>query len=258
MLKNTQHVLTAVSMLAPSEIDLSKIRIGPACDGGYILADRFQRNPILSFGAGSDISFEIELADRGHEIFLFDHTVPVLPDSHHRVKHFLKGIAGSPTVDNLMVDLNGAIALAGLTNRNDLILKLDVEGCEFNALNAAQSLQSFEQIAIEIHWLWQLPDEDFRRYYNIMMSNLLKDFTIFHVHGNNCASLRFVGGEMTDAGQMGGIPVLDVVELSLIRNDLVTRSENQTSYPTEFDFPNRPDRPDHILWFYPYNPLVSS
>ena len=249
------EIYNIVSMFQPFDINRRKLRIGPEFDGGYILAEGLESQPVLSFGAGANIDFEIELADKQHKVVIFDHTVSDLPRAHANIQHIKKGLTGKNLTSAIMVDIEEAVDLAGFSGKDDLILKIDIEGSEFEALSCSpKTLRQFEQIAIELHWLWRLTETEFRESVATMMKLLLDDFVVFHAHGNNCGLLRILGGSMTDLGEMGGLPVLDVIELSLIRKDLIIARPNKTTYPTPLDYPNHPGRPDHMMCFFPFTP----
>ena len=81
---NSQHVggekkmsvFDALSLLTPYDVDIPKIRIGPKTDGGYVLLDRFEvGQPVLSYGISTEFQFDIEMAERGHCVYMFDHTI---------------------------------------------------------------------------------------------------------------------------------------------------------------------------------------
>jgi len=67
-----------------------------------------------------------------------------------------------------------------------------------------------------------------------------------HVHANNVRALKDIGGFVT----------APLMEMSYIRSDKVTRAPSRTFYPTEFDAPNIPSKPETNLWFYPYLPGI--
>jgi hypothetical protein len=129
-------------------------------------------------------------------------------------------------------------------------LKLDVEGSEYETILSAdnETLCQFNQIAIELHWLHRLVDPDFCVQFSRALSKLNQNFTLFHVHANNCAP----------CGVVEGIEIADVLELSYVRTSLVERKDSKTAYPTELDFPNDPTRPDIPLPFFPFTPGVSA
>ena len=56
------------------------VRIGHNNDGGYILLDDFKPGGIAySFGISNDVSFDKDIASKGYDVFMYDHTIEGLP-----------------------------------------------------------------------------------------------------------------------------------------------------------------------------------
>ena len=69
-------VFDALSLLTPYDVDIPKIRIGPKTDGGYVLLDCFEvGQPVLSYGISTEFRFDIEMAERGHCVYMFYDTI---------------------------------------------------------------------------------------------------------------------------------------------------------------------------------------
>src|SRR5438067_11007102 len=96
-LGRNRRVFDALALLIPFDLVAEgKVRIGEPGDGGYVLVDRLRpRQPVMSFGVGPSTSFETALAERGHEILLFDHTNEALPASHERFTWYREGLAAA-------------------------------------------------------------------------------------------------------------------------------------------------------------------
>ena len=72
-------VVDALLLLTPFDINRPKIRIGPNTDGGYIFVnDISSHQTIISYGIGTEYRFEIEMAERGHDVYMFDHTIEAI------------------------------------------------------------------------------------------------------------------------------------------------------------------------------------
>ena len=240
------EVFDALALLCPFDIDVDLIRLGNPHDAGYVLAAMSSNADVLSFGVGGDVSFELDLAALGKNVHLRDHTVAGLPRDHPRFTFRKKGICGAGEETAELSTL--AAHLADLDPYDGpLLLKMDVEGSEFDVFSTldASVLERFEQIVIEIHWLENLGDREFRRKFVRTLQTINSLFTLFHVHANNWCPLVLVEG-FTVAG---------VLELSYIRTDLVRRTASSRIYPTDLDSANNPHAPDHPLFFYPFLPL---
>jgi hypothetical protein len=125
---------------------------------------------------------------------------------------------------------------------------MDVEGAEFESLARIPDpvLARFEQIVVEVHWLEQLINPNYRAYFCHIFRKLNSIFTLHHVHANN-----FDGPDALPV--IGGFPVARIIELSYIRTSVVTRRRSATVFPTPMDFPNSGTR-DKLLWIFPFFP----
>ena len=113
----------------------SNVRVGnPDGDGGYVMVDAFDGIAgALSVGIGTDVSWDLDIANRGIEVFQYDHTVSGPPVSHPRF-HFLSvGIAEASSSDGSFISLDHMVA--AIPGDGDLIAKIDAEGAEWPALS---------------------------------------------------------------------------------------------------------------------------
>lgn len=248
----TPTIQQCLHLLTPRDLhDLPKRRLGQNADGGCVLADDLAAvSVVYSFGVGGEVSFEHDLAQAGKPIYLFDHTVPGPPHPHANFHFRPEGLGpcGDPAAQ--LYSLQHQIHRNGHDDLRDMLLKIDIEGAEYEVVGSldAESLTRFRQIALEIHWLSRLNEPAFRQAFYIALSKINEYFVLFHVHGNNCAPLNIVDG----------FAVADVLELSYMRRDLANAVKSKTIYPTRHDFPNDVSRQDHLLWFYPFLPLPES
>ena len=163
-------------------------RAGRSYDGGYILIDNFYKNGIAySFGIRDEISWDNDVANCGYQIFMYDMTINDLP--YHRPEfHFFKeGIGGVKDPIQKLDTLENFIERNGHQNRRNMILKMDVEGAEWDFLETVKSetLKQFDQIVFEFHDLVRnLTIERIGK----MISNLKKlnqTHQVIHIHANN-------------------------------------------------------------------------
>ena len=245
-------VVDALSLLTPFDIDRPKIRIGPNSDGGYILVDELSAaQTVLSYGIGTEYRFDVEMADRGHDVYMFDHTIEAIRAENRKLLFFREGVAGRTDISQNVFSIQDHLRRHQIQG-DRLILKMDVEGAEFDALAAVPdaTLDRFEQIVLEVHWLNNLEDRSYRNRFGKVFRRLNSAFTLFHVHANN-----WDGPNGIDI--VSGIPVCSLLELSYIRSTCVQRQPSRTLYPTALDYPNTPGR-DILLWFYPFLPTLLS
>ncbi len=244
--------LYALALLTPYDIDAPKIRIGPKADGGYVFVDDISpEQTILSYGISTEYRFDEEMAHRGHAVYMFDHTIQGINATSANMLWFQEGVGKETTSEKKIFSIEDHLASHNITG-DRLILKIDVEGAEFDALDGLSdaSLSRFEQIVLEIHGLSQLLNPAYLVPYMKMLRKINKQFTLFHVHGNNCDGPN--GIEVVD-----GFPVSSLMELSYIKTKKVRRSQSRTLYPTALDYPNV-GRKDKLLWFFPFLPSETS
>ena len=165
----------------------NKLRIGVNSDGGYILLNDFENIKIAySFGIGNEISFEKELADKNIDVFMFDHTLEALPFTNPKFHWNKIGITYKKGENNNTKTLNEILEGNGHTKEKDMILKLDIEGCEWNILNEMNPdvLIQFKYIVIEFHF----EDVSASKYQEVF-KKLNQTHQIFHLHCNNCCPI---------------------------------------------------------------------
>lgn len=161
-----QHtVLAILKRLEPMRaVERQKIRIGKECDGGYVMLDDFDGiTAAYSVGICDEVSWDLYMAERGIEVFQYDHTIDGLPLQHARFHWSKKGLGASVTAD--LETLPRLVEMNGHRGRSDLLLKCDIEGCEWKVLAALPSdcLRQFKQIVLEIHYLERLTEPDFAK-----------------------------------------------------------------------------------------------
>lgn len=248
------QMIDALRLLTPSALlNLEKVRIGNAKrDGGYVMADRFfPDQKVYSYGISTEVSFDLAMAEMGAKLFMYDHTIDHLVADHPNFSYFKEGVAATDQPEASLFTIDHHIARNGHADEHDMILKMDVEGAEWDVLDtiSVETLCRFSQIVMEIHGLWRFTQDDYRERFVRAMTKLTDHFYLFHVHANNASPVRTVYG----------VQVVGLLEVSLIRKDLAEVGPWKTVVPTPLDFPNtRVARPDHVLSFFPFLPTELS
>lgn len=167
--------------------DVPMKRLGRRGDGGYIMLDDFTENQIAySFGISDDVSWDIDaLANGIKDVYMYDHTIDGLPENKEGFHWFKTGITGIydakipelRTLEQLLKD-------NGHENQINMLLKMDVEGAEWDVLNHSNSgtLNRFSQIVLELHNV-----NSFEMYPKIIraLQLLNKTHVPINLHGNN-------------------------------------------------------------------------
>ena len=230
-----------LSLLTPSAVvGCGKIRLGDEGDGGYVVLDHLAPGGVcLSLGVGDNVSFDLALAELGYDILQFDHTVTGPPMSHERFRFHRIGISDRLPSPDGFLSVAEVLETQNLRQRDDLILKMDIEGSEWGAipLMTPDDLAHFDQICIEFHHLGQLTRPAFAEMAAAVFRHLRQTHVAVHVHGNNNLPMYNVLG----------VPVPDVLEITLARRRSHEFLPSAEIFPTAIDYPNRPDVPDLFL-----------
>ena len=232
------------------DVGLPKVRIGSDKDGGYVLLEPLLEgvDVVYSFGVEDDVSFDLAFTNQyGSIMRMYDHTVDSIPTEVPNGVFYKKGIGNKAEGD---LDTLQSYVDQNKDHDKRMILKMDVEGCEWDSLLCCSDelLNQFEQILFECHGHQfpqpNLPTDHYGQQlpYEVLCK-LNKHFYMYHAHANNWGWNETIGRYR--------IPTL--LELSLVRKDLVTDVKlYDGEYPTEFDKVNNPDRPPVDINYWPF------
>ena len=214
-------------LLRVKQTKFPKVRIGNPGDGGYVMLDNFNSRIAYSFGIDENISWDADMYQRGYDIFMYDPTVDFKCDSP-KLHFYKEGIDGYnhgcyKTLSTILRENN---------HRETMILKMDVEGYEWNFIETVgEEINLFDQIAFEFHNLISGDTKILD-----CLEKLNKTHQVIHVHGNN-SSLLLQTNEFT---------ITDVIECTYVKRDYEL-FDCSFSIPTELDYPNDIGRPDVIM-----------
>ena len=214
------------------------VRIGRDNDGGYIMLDDFKPGGIAySFGISNDVSFDKDMAARGYDVFMYDHTIEKLPEENNKFHFFRQGIADGTTQDERLKTLEYFITQNNHENKRDMILKMDVEGAEWGFLESVkpETLAKFSQLTFEFH------DMSNPSKHEKILSALRKinaTHQLIHLHANNNGFYISMGDK--------NFP--DVIELTyILRDKYKFVSDYDVNLPLSLDMLNNTDYPEIIL-----------
>lgn len=220
-----------------------KIRIGKEADGGYVMLDDFTGiGAAYSIGICDEVSWDLAMAERGIDVFQYDHTIDGLPLEHPRFHWSKTGLGPRATAD--LETLPRLLDRNGHHGRDDLLLKCDIEGCEWEVLAALPDdcLGHFRQIVIEVHFLERLADPAFAALVERAVTVLTAGHRVIHVHANNHRPYSIVGG----------IPVPSVLEFTLVRTRDIGLETSDEVFPGPLDSPCYLGRADFRLGAFRY------
>jgi hypothetical protein len=221
-----------------------KIKVGGPNDGGYVMLDDFEGiGSAFSLGVGWDVSWDVEIADRGIPVYAFDHTMASAPATHANLQFFRRKIAAQPNEDE---ETLGTLLekYAADDSEPAHLLKMDIEGDEWVIFEAAEShqLRRFSQIVCEFHYFSRATDQSWHARAIAVMEKLATSFQVVHVHGNNYAPLIAVGN----------VPFPEVLEVTFASKERYIFEDSEETFPTSVDKPNWPRAADLYLGHFKF------
>ena len=211
------------------------VRSGRDYDGGYIMLDDFHAGNIAySFGISDDVSWDRDVASRGCDVFMYDHTIDGLPEENPRFHWSKLGIGDGSGKDDRLKTLEELISRNGHEDKRDMILKMDVEGAEWGFLDSVkpETLAQFSQIIFELHDITRNPDSD--RVLRVLRK-LNKTHQLVHIHPNNARDHITIGGKNFSA-------LIEV--LYVLRDKYEFTADDDVKLPLEIDKPNTKKYPE--------------
>lgn len=227
-------VLDLIHKLRPLDCGIDLVRIGSPGDGGYLIPDDLKGiEYCFSPGVSKVSDFESHLADLGIKSFLADYSVDKPAATRPEItfdKKFLGSYDGGHFMtlaawkDKYIKDHTG-----------DLILQMDIEGCEYNViLSTPESLlNQFRIVTVEFHHLQNLFDPFAFRLFSSCFGKLLQYFHVAHIHPNNFrGSVKF-----------GDIEIPEVMEFTFINKRRVSSVKPRLDFPHKLDVENKASYP---------------
>lgn len=235
--KNIRNICAFIELIGPMKLNVNKVRIGRCADGGYVLApmnNDFEY--VLNLGVGLEISADLDLIQRGYKVIAIDGTVenPLRNDLSGNYFFIQQNLGYEPNENN--VSLSQIYKLSNLLETPGLAL-IDIEGSEYLLLrNEWPLLSEIPQIVIEFHGLELLFDSDFAETLLEILREIGRTHAPIHVHGNNSGHLLNLSGGLFPT-------ILEITYLSR-KSQLLTNQRDFGPFPSEFDFPNLPEKAD--------------
>lgn len=227
------HSLTEPQVLA-SESNF--VRVGRSSDGGYVMALPISEAKIAySIGICDDVSWDMDMVRKGYEVYQYDHTIEMLPQENPHF-HWQRYGVGKEDGDCIKT-LATMLQENGHSLKNGLVLKMDIEGDEWDVLSSCteEILQQFDQIVLEIHGLTRFTQKE-KMIEELRLLN--NTHAVVHIHGNNVGSIAYCGDLVTP----------DLLEVTYInRRKYRLGGKNDQIFFDGLDYPNRLDKPEIII-----------
>ena len=187
LLNNPDSEFCIYHLIAPKKVvGKNRILLGDKSDGCYVLLDDFDNIKIAySFGISNNIQFDKALADKGIDVFMYDHTINSLPYQNPKFHWKKLGLCGKKTFKTNLKNLENLIKENGHTNEENMILKMDIEKWEWESLIDVneETLNQFKYIAIEYHFDDEKTVQNEYLYYNVL-KKISKTHQPFYVRCN--------------------------------------------------------------------------
>jgi hypothetical protein len=164
---------------------------GIKSDGSYpiALANKLKTTRLISIGVGNNMKFDEDMASRGAQIWLYDHTVNVTIKKKYASRMFFSqnGVRGKNIVPNCLT-LDEIVEKSKNGSYFDqTILKIDCEGSEWDAFLdiSNKSLSKIDQICGEFHNLDRITESDLRTKYLKVFQKFQQNFVVTYIAVNN-------------------------------------------------------------------------
>ena len=234
----TEQLDEFLKRVRPVTTNHNLVRIGDKTDGGYLLPDDFTGvNICFSPGVSLEIHFEAALGRKGIKSYLADYSIDSLP-VYNPMFDFEKKFLGMEN-DAIHMTLESWVSAKTGNDEQDMILQMDIEGCEYEVIFDASNelLKRFRIIIIEFPKLDSLLDKFGYQIINTAFRKLLKNFDVVHIHpNNNSIPVRYKKYEIPPD-----------MEFTFLRKDRITQRAFTSSFPHDLDEKNMGTESDLIL-----------
>ena len=188
LLKDPDSQFCIYHLLVPKKvIGKEKILIGGKRDGSYVILNDFKNIKVAySFGISRMIQFDKNLADRGIDVYMYDHTIKSLPYNNKKFHWKKIGVSGKNNNNKLLKSLEELIIENGHISEENMILKMDVEYFEWESLRDLpdKMLSQFKYILIEYHFNDSRNLKEISLYYNVI-KKINQTHQVFYIRCHN-------------------------------------------------------------------------
>lgn len=230
---------SVLNVLRTYDVDLPRVRMGEAHDGGYVFFAGFEYEVLLSGGINDTLQFEDEFVET-HNVrcIAHDHTISELPP--HRNTELIR-------FERKMISDENSERSTNLTEHlrahQRTFVKMDIESSEWDWLRSLEErdMWAIDQMVIELHLTMGVNDDNKQEFFERMrvLNDLNHTHMLMHVHANNACSPSF---------QLNGIEYPRVIECTYLHKKLLVDRLvvlNMRVFPTSLDRPNTEENEDN-------------
>ena len=246
---NFNRLQNLAEKLWPTKTEFNLIRVGGGKGGGYLVPNDLEGiEACFSPGVSDTATFEIQIKEQfGIGSILADYSVDSAPSNFQPIS-FTKKFIGA--IDNGKY-MSFESWMKNELNQNsgkDLILQMDIEGGEYEAIIALPEdlLTKFRIIVIEIHSIPSWADPHLFSIVEVFFAKLLKSFYVVHNHPTNALPLVRIGNFLAPT----------TFELTFLRKDRTANLGFIEEFPHQYDKPCVPEIPELVLpgnWYVSRN-----
>lgn len=167
------------------------------------------------------------MADRGMHVYCYDPTIIELPEAYEGLEFYRIGIAGDDDVKNRMLLMKAILENNKHEKNNNLILKMDVEGAEWDFLSKTSSeiLAMFTQMTFELHDLTNMEN---REKVIAALENIRETHDPVWIHANNVGGVECANG----------ITIPRLLEITFALKEKYELQDGIYHCPIKLDLPN--------------------
>lgn len=213
-------------------VSVDLVRIGPEFDGGYLMPNILEKiDYCFSPGVGHTSEFERALyQDYKIKSFLLDYSVekPAIQGDYFTFQKKFLGLKNNDKTIKLSTWINNNVS----SGNDNLLLQMDIEGCEYEVLSfeELEVLKRFKCMIIEFHDFHKIFDTNFCYFIHGIFAKIFQKFKIVHAHVNS----------YREPITIGKYSVPPTLEVTFLREDILmsVQSNDNVQLPNHLDKPN--------------------
>ena len=184
--------------LKPKGTDVPLKLYGTPGDGSYYMYPRFREGPVLSIGVGDNVNWDLAIAEEPavEMINMYDGTINNLPCNNDKFIFYKHNVG--------INKYNDEVRIENILTENTHVLKMDIEGGEYDVLWNEAIYENIDQLVVEFHDLLDI-HTPFENIINI----ILKYMVPIYCHTNNFSEYKIT--------ENGIIP--DTLEITFLKKD---------------------------------------